>query len=1234
MKHLKFFFIFAVLLTIGTTAYGQNVTIKASNGSMIASTPTGSSDYDTFFKCGGFATWQHGQLSMVLTASDETTLSDFGQLKNPANNLFSDGTHIQIGKGQNSPWNICYLSLTLPKGYRFTSYTIKFSKPNELTKSLNNNSTTFNSSNSTSTFGETNSSFVFTNSKEAARGGSAQTITRTSMTDDDMDNTLYFRLEGPSNGYAMITLESAEFVFTAEADHTPLTTPGEVQRVSAIDIPFLTSKVDYGSITSRNYNGVNRISYSSANVKDLAANLTLFEAGSVTSGTNYDGISGNVVDYKKGSISVENGYYRIGAEDAKNPGTKEHIYYLETPTYVLLSDKVTKNPVGYRIVGATIDYIYGETKEYGDLHETYETFYISYIRQNTSDTYYMNSTAGTTTNTSQRASWFIDEDGYIRTGANGTTYLSNLGTVNSGTRYASVTQNKDQAVKCTIDDNGYIYYTENGNNYYLIQARANRVQYFRFVQGQGTTNGAQIHLTGSTSTIDITDDVIGTTTQPYTLKVYGKDGTMEGGQEVTVNAQNASGSVTLGGLNNDAIKIGVIGTGLIQGSLIIQALDPYIDHMEIVCEEAQLNTTTNLYEPTGNGRKLTIPFSASDFAVSGGAFHFYIPTSFQMPCLFSFKELYSKYGDNTYYGETGSTNHARYSFVKSPYWDSSTNLYASNPDANYQTKVSTNLKGTIQYHFNNADTVGTQGGQYREYPFTLARYTAAGGNFDQLYYTNAEMTSGASKTAYLFTCDETRYNISTATATQHRTYAFYQLDITAQRKDYDPKLAWEKIYNQTYYNDGGVREDAMYGLTVTTTQAGEGNSVYGYVTVAQINQAITDALGKTDAPATKDQILYIDGSDLLSVVEVAENNVTYNYAKLKDGLAKNALVYLPKGTSTKIDNYAVFSNKVNNKKSFAGANNFIIYDKNPFYSKYDVQVDAANSTTYERLVTNGKNGKVTAASIILPFEIKVDDNGIHTNVDGTQAFSLHQLQTTDCLSDEVPADVVGGDNDVTYAFFPKVSNITKSEPNKPYVVKVLNPTDGNTSSFIVTQKGALIAATTGMASDYTITGGTASGKSKRGENNTQGVEKDYNFTSKGTYAGITINKGAGVFYFAQNKFVCSNDLDAAHPTVKGQPFRAFYTTGSTTNLLPSFEIYFGEGNGTPTGITDVTNRIDTGIKGGKGTITISSAIDNNVKIYNTSGMHFMDVNMQAGETKTVNIPAGIYVVNGVKIIVK
>ena len=199
------------------------------------------------------------------------------------------------------------------------------------------------------------------------------------------------------------------------------------------------------------------------------------------------------------------------------------------------------------------------------------------------------------------------------------------------------------------------------------------------------------------------------------------------------------------------------------------------------------------------------------------------------------------------------------------------------------------------------------------------------------------------------------------------------------------------------------------------------------------------------------------------------------------------------------------------------------------------------------------------------------------------------------------------------------------------MVNVLNKSEGDQTSFVVTQKGTLIKATTDMAADYTFTGESATGSSTRGENPSS---ETYNFTSKGSYSGKKLAKTPVVFYFAQNKFVSSGDLDAAHEFVGLHPFRAVYATGALTSAISSFEIYFGEGNGTPTGITDVTKRIDTGIMGGKGTITITSAIDNKVKIYNTSGMHFMNVDMQAGETKTVNIPAGIYVVNGVKIIVK
>ena len=299
--------IIAMLLSsVGMKA--QNVTIKATNGSMIASTPTGDDDYDTFFMCGGFATWQHNQLSMVLTASDATTPTDYGQLDNPANNLFSDGTHIMIGKGYKT-YNTCYLSLSLPKGYRFTGYTIVFSKPGETRKTYTvreygrnvTHNVDFNTMDVTSTFGETGSDFGdYTVSAEVARGGASQTIRRTSMTDDDMGNVLYFKLfneENNEDDRALITLESAEFFFTAEADYTPLTTPGNVQRVSAIDIPFATSKVDYGTISQRTYGGVTRPSYSSANVKDLKANFTLYEAGSVTDGADFDEVTGKVIEY-------------------------------------------------------------------------------------------------------------------------------------------------------------------------------------------------------------------------------------------------------------------------------------------------------------------------------------------------------------------------------------------------------------------------------------------------------------------------------------------------------------------------------------------------------------------------------------------------------------------------------------------------------------------------------------------------------------------------------------------------------------------------------------------------------------------------------------------------------------------------------------------------------------------------------------------------------------------------
>ena len=1201
----------AMLMTsVGVNA--QNVTIKATNGSMIASTPQGSSDYDTFFKCGGFASWQHNQLSMVLTASDATTLTDYGQLKNPANNLFSSGTHIQIGKGYKT-YNTCYLSLSLPKGYRFTGYTIKFSKSNE-TKSLSGSSTTVNFNQSgTSRFGETDSNFsAYTNHGDVTIGGGTATIKRTSLAEDgsDMGNVLYFKLQNTSDNSdnrALITLESAEFFFTAEADYTPLTTPGNVQRVSAIDIPFYTSKVDYGTITQRTYGGVRRPSYSSANVKDLQANFTLYEAGSIKDGADFDGVSGKVIEYKEGSISVENGYYRIGADDAANPGTTEHIYYIETPSYVLLSDNVTKNPVGYRIIGAQIDYKYGPTIEYGTTTKSYDTFYISYTTGNT--TYYLSSTGGATTSQSDRALWFIDEEGYIRTGTNGVTYLTNKGSVSGGSLYAATSVNIDDAIKCKIDDSGRIYYTTTEDyygyiyttTYYLRHTTSYQTHYFRF---QDSSQQRATRTISGTTSINVFG-VTGTTTQPYTLKVYGKDGTMTDGETQTVNTTNASGSIYIAGMNNDAVKIGVIGTGLIQGTLTLQALDPYLNSMDVVCQD-QVQTEIRLHQN----------FTASDFSVSGGEFYFYLPDDCGGHQVnITFENLDSKYFDETYTG--GSLQHtSRLNFVKSNHYNafgtSNNKIYNNINEAKnaQQERQKVGIVGNAKFKFNNAADLTNGNGILTEYPFSLEKYAASpnNGSFSQMSFTVSD--EDQHQTKYVFTTDETRYNIAPTTAVQHRAYAFYEMIVHVQTQLYEPQVAFTKIYDKNKTLFGTGETTAFYGATVT---AYDGNipPKPGYSSISEIYDRIAAAIQRgTDDFNTScsdlkntSQLLYIDLSDMAGVYQTS-TGTHQTIADLSSIGASNCLVFLPEGTSASNNNVAY---KLESG-GFQAANDIVLTDKQPFYTPYDIQVDAAKKAVYKRLISKDKYGKVQNASLILPFAITVDNSGTHKNLDGSE-FSLHTMQSSAALT------LING---TTYAYFPELSNVKITEANMPYLVQLTENSSEDGVSFVVSQSGAPIKATTAMASDYTFTGATSTGTASGGESS-----GTWSFTSKGTYAGAKIAKTANVFYFARNQFVNSGNLSSSYNYANIAPFRVYFASESRTNgaKLSGFDIIFDEGfdHG--------------GIATGMQAIDAAELIDVNAPVYDIQG-RMVATSYRELANKSKKLQSGLYVVNGVKFMIK
>jgi hypothetical protein len=77
-------------------------------------------------------------------------------------------------------------------------------------------------------------------------------------------------------------------------------------------------------------------------------------------------------------------------------------------------------------------------------------------------------------------------------------------------------------------------------------------------------------------------------------------------------------------------------------------------------------------------------------------------------------------------------------------------------------------------------------------------------------------------------------------------------------------------------------------------------------------------------------------------------------------------------------------------------------------------------------------------------------------------------------------------------------------------------------------------------------------------------------------------------------------------------------------------------NDEPTGINDITS--DNGARNivtGKGTITVTAVNgDEAFRIISLTGQNVSNMNLKSGDSETVAVPSGLYLVNGVKVIVK
>ena len=124
----KFTLALLSLLMVPLAMMAQTVTVRSDNGNTLPAVKGGTGLEDAFYSMGGFALWKHNQLNLTMSTadSDGAEMTSSGQFENAANNIFKAGgtsTSLILGRGRSTD---AYVALALPKGYRFTSYTIVF----------------------------------------------------------------------------------------------------------------------------------------------------------------------------------------------------------------------------------------------------------------------------------------------------------------------------------------------------------------------------------------------------------------------------------------------------------------------------------------------------------------------------------------------------------------------------------------------------------------------------------------------------------------------------------------------------------------------------------------------------------------------------------------------------------------------------------------------------------------------------------------------------------------------------------------------------------------------------------------------------------------------------------------------------------------------------------------------------------------------------------------------------
>lgn len=781
----------------------------------------------------------------------------------------------------------------------------------------------------------------------------------------------------------------------------------------------------------------------------------------------------------------------------------------------------------------------------------------------------------------------------------------------------SVTKITSPEVK-EVDNNQYFVVASNGD--YYVEAP----EKFRIV-------GA---------TVNFLSDA--TSNSAFTGTVYDRDGkTVKATESITT--ENTSATVKLDNLNNDAIHLSFSGlaagqSALYNVNLSLLPLDPEVQHLTLAYKDGDDehgHTTVNAENyvmATNENTTVYVPVK-----VGSGS------TNYQIVFRSAANEQATKwYKDGT--KDNDNNGYSNYFLVNSTAdtggnTDVTLNVDAANHPAD---RANTDQAGTTELAFTNiGDFDRTKTNENPDHiQYNVFDKSKAGMGTVTLTSTDGKSESAA-KTVHVYAADMPTFSILPAgTGLKHIDYRYYTITIVAVPTNDVPVITLVPIYTSTLKgknnkntdmpSDKGETADTQhtfYGVKIQAKRVGNENDkndkgelltsggvLSTDLIVTDLGEAFLALDNNYGGFGDNDSyrgVLYVDMSSLQSV----ENTVLAD--KLFQQTADNCLFFMYRGYQAPTGLTNIIAKQANG--TFEATSNIIVHDQQPFFTPYDFGT-GTHTASYTRENTNG-HSKVKQMSVVLPFSIRLDGEGHPYSSDDNLNTHITFRSITDygTLIHKIAKD--DGTQGDDYSFAVVATPVTGEEAvaNTPYHLITDLPEGG--FSFNITNAKFVKTPT--------------NDQNQPTDDLTNGEGTDW--VAHGTFAGKVVSKADSRYIFSSGVYHRTG-AQVKSNVVNLLPFRAYFDfngQNSSSKGVTDFAVVT-DPLSIVTGISDVRTDGANGlsVSAGEGFIIVKAAQAATVNTYTISGQQVAHSTLAAGESSRFYVPQGVYIVNGVKVVVK